>query len=166
MRSQEVLLLLSVWKVKKTMANLYKLTLYLCDLEENLGFNEIEDLISNAFDGISVNCITRFFDEKQGKNVVWDEDIDINYSNSTCAQWENYFRTVEKLGKNDFKEGEYIIYQNGDRFEIGQIKRLCDDGAFVYYSSGETAAKTPFENIHKLTNAYVIGETSLGGVMY
>lgn len=62
-----------------------------------------------------------------------------------------------------FKEGEYIIYQNGDRFEIGQIKRICDDGAFVYYNSGETAAKTPFDCIHKLINSYVITDTSLGG---
>lgn len=63
----------------------------------------------------------------------------------------------------DFKEGEYIVYQNGNNFEIGQIKSICDDGAFVYYSSGETAAKTPFGCMHKLINSYVIRETSLGG---
>ena len=29
----------------------------------------------------------------------------------------------------DFKEGELIIYQNGDRYEIGKIKRItcCSD---------------------------------------
>ena len=64
---------------------------------------------------------------------------------------------------NNFKEGEYIIYQNGDNFEIGKIKRITENGAFVYYSSGETAAKTPFDCMHKLVNAYVIKETSLGG---
>ena len=64
-----------------------------------------------------------------------------------------------------FKAGEYIIYRNGDRYEIGKIKRVTEDGAFVYYSEGDTAAKTPFSLMHKIANEYVIGETSLGGTM-
>ena len=62
----------------------------------------------------------------------------------------------------DFKVGEYIIYQNGTRYELGKIKRIVDDGAFVYYSSGDTAAKTPFSCMHKLVNEYLIIATSLG----
>ena len=65
----------------------------------------------------------------------------------------------------NFNEGDYIIYKNGDRYEIGKIKRIVDDGAFVWYHDGETAAKTPFERMHKISNEYVIGETSLGGAM-
>lgn len=64
---------------------------------------------------------------------------------------------------SDFKEGELILYQNGERFEIGKIKRLTPTGAFVYYSSGDTAAKTPYECMHKLINAYTITATALGG---
>ena len=64
---------------------------------------------------------------------------------------------------DEFKEGQYIIYKNGDRYEIGKIKRITSNGAFVYYSSGDTASKTPFDCMHKITNEYVIGETSLGG---
>ena len=63
----------------------------------------------------------------------------------------------------DFKEGELIVYQNGDRFEIGKIKRITEDGAFVWYHEGETAAKTPFDCMHKLVNAYTILKNSLGG---
>lgn len=63
---------------------------------------------------------------------------------------------------NDFKENELIIYQNGDSFEIGRIKRLCEDGAFVYYHEGETASKTPYDCIHKLRNAYTIEAAALG----
>lgn len=63
----------------------------------------------------------------------------------------------------EFKPGEYIIYVNGDRYEIGKIKRVVSDGAFVWYSSGDTAAKTPFDCMHKLVNGYVIKDTSLGG---
>ena len=62
-----------------------------------------------------------------------------------------------------FEPGEYIIYQNGSRYELGRIKSITDDGAFVYYSSGNTAAKTPLGCMHKLVNRYVIQETSLGG---
>lgn len=63
----------------------------------------------------------------------------------------------------DWKEGEYFIYVNGDRFEIGKIKRVCKDGVFAYYSSGDTAAKTPFYCMHRLINDYVITKTNLGG---
>ena len=66
----------------------------------------------------------------------------------------------------NFKNGEYIIYVNGDQYEIGRIKRMCDDGAFVYYHEGETAAKTPFDCMHKLVNAYTIQQTSLGGTYF
>ena len=63
----------------------------------------------------------------------------------------------------DWKPGELIIYQNGDRFEIGKIKRITEDGAFVWYHEGETAAKTPFDCMRKLVNGYVIEQESLGG---
>lgn len=64
---------------------------------------------------------------------------------------------------SEYKEGQYIIYQNESRFEIGKIKRLTPTGAFVWYSSGETAAKTPYDCMHPLENEYVIEKTSLGG---
>ena len=39
--------------------------------------------------------------------------------------------------EKQFKKGDLIIYVNGDRYEIGKVKRVCDDGCFVYYHSGE-----------------------------
>ena len=60
-------------------------------------------------------------------------------------------------------ESELIIYQNGERFEIGKIKKLTDDGAFVYYHEGDTASKTPYDCMHKIINAFTIKNTSLGG---
>jgi hypothetical protein len=62
-----------------------------------------------------------------------------------------------------FKEGQLIIYQNGDSFQIGKIKRICEDGAFVWYHSGDTAARTKFEDMRVLENAYCILKVSLGG---
>lgn len=67
------------------------------------------------------------------------------------------------MHKDNFNEGEYIIYVNGDRYELGRIASLKDDGAFVCYHLGETAAKTPYDLMHKLTNSYVIEKTNIGG---
>lgn len=66
---------------------------------------------------------------------------------------------------NEFREGQYVIYQNGNRYEIGQIKRLMPTAAFVCYSEGETALITPYDYIHPILNDYLICETGLGGAM-
>lgn len=62
-----------------------------------------------------------------------------------------------------FSVGEYIIYQNGDSYALGRIKSFTEYGAFVAYHDGETGALTPYENMHKINNGYVIKETTLGG---
>ena len=62
-----------------------------------------------------------------------------------------------------YKEGEYIIHTNGDRYEIGRIVSVHDDGAFVCYHEGETAAKTPYDCMHKLVNRHGIIESAIGG---
>ena len=64
---------------------------------------------------------------------------------------------------DEYSVGEYIIYQNGDKYELGRIKSLREDGAFVAYHEGETGAKTPYDLMHKLINRYCIKDTSLGG---
>lgn len=64
---------------------------------------------------------------------------------------------------NNFSTGEYIVYVNGDKYEIGRIKYFCDDGAFVAYHEGETGAKTSWDDMHKLINEHCIKETTLGG---
>lgn len=75
------------------MAQLYKMTLYVCDLHENLDLDEIKTLIKqDALDGCSVNCICRFADEQVGAQVEWDDNIDLNYTNCPTATWEKYFR--------------------------------------------------------------------------
>lgn len=69
---------------------------------------------------------------------------------------------------DEFKEGEYVIYHNEstDHYELGRIKSLRPDGAFVAYHSGETGAKTPYDMMHKLVNAFVIEKTLLGGLYF
>jgi len=74
------------------MATLHKMTLYVCDLEESLSLDEIKTLISqDALDGVAVNCVCHFADEQTGPTIEWDDDIDLNYCNSTTEQWEAYF---------------------------------------------------------------------------
>lgn len=63
----------------------------------------------------------------------------------------------------DWSIGEYVIYRNGEKYELGRIGSLTEDGAFVCYHDGETAAKTPYDHMHKLINAYTIKDTSIGG---
>lgn len=74
------------------MAQLYKMTLYVCDLEDNLNLDEIETLIKqDALDGVTVNCICHFDNEKIGKQVEWDDDIDLNRCDCPTSTWEKYF---------------------------------------------------------------------------
>lgn len=66
-----------------------------------------------------------------------------------------------------WKEGDLVIYcpPTSDLYELGKIKRLDSKGsgaAFVYYSSGETAARTPLEFLRRLKNYHVIEKTHLG----
>lgn len=72
-----------------------------------------------------------------------------------------YAREIDKM--KPYSIGEYIIYVNGDKYEIGRIKSIREDGAFVAYHEGETGAKTPYSHMHKLINEYCIKETTLGG---
>ena len=54
-----------------------------------------------------------------------------------------------------FENGELFVYVNGDRWELGMVKRPNNtgDGYFCWYSLGDTAANTPTELMHKLANA-------------
>ena len=65
-----------------------------------------------------------------------------------------------------FKVGEYIIYANGDIYELGRIKSITSDGAFVAYHEGETGAMTSFDLMHKLINDFCIKKTTLGGEFF
>lgn len=69
----------------------------------------------------------------------------------------------------NFKVGELVVFIGKDSdgeiysVEIGKIKKMCKDGAFVNYHTGETAAKTNYSDLYKLKNAYVIEKENLGG---
>ena len=83
------------------MAQLYKMTLYVCDLEDSLSLDEIETLIKrDALNGIFVNCICHFADSKIGQNVEWNDDIDLNRCDCPTSAWEKYFAPPTKEKTN------------------------------------------------------------------
>lgn len=84
--------------------------------------------------------------------------LDSNISDDEYMEYAEAIDECKELVKNytnEFKPGEVIIYQNGDSYELGIVKRVCEDGdCFVYYHTGDTAARTPKENMHKIINTY------------
>ncbi len=68
-----------------------------------------------------------------------------------------------------FKEGELIVFIGKDpegkiySIEVGKIKKLCKDGAFVYYHTGDTAAKTDYKDLYKIRNAYAVNNLGENG---
>ena len=62
-----------------------------------------------------------------------------------------------------FEMYELVIYINGDRAEIGKIKSDAGDGKyFVWYHSGETAAKTDEKHLKSIDNYSCVLKDNLG----
>ena len=64
-----------------------------------------------------------------------------------------------------FEPDELFVYVNGNKFELGKVKRVNNDntGYFCWYHSGDTSANTSVEDMHKLINNYCVEKTMLGG---
>lgn len=61
-----------------------------------------------------------------------------------------------------FNQGDLVAYINGNTVEIGKIKSIINDKAFVYYHTGDTAARTSLSDLKLISNAYCIKEPFLG----
>lgn len=54
------------------------------------------------------------------------------------------------------RDGDLVLYRRRgcDSFELGVVKRMNEDGsAFVWYSGGDTAARTPADCLFGFENA-------------
>lgn len=104
-----------------------------------------------------------YFDNSTGEAKAYDDTYDITIHCENKEDLEEAKRVMNRLGPHrgpeDFEDGELIIYQNGDSFEVGRIKRLAENVAYVYYHEGDTAAATPYDHLHKILNAYAIKDT-------
>ncbi len=55
------------------------------------------------------------------------------------------------------KENDIVVCRLSDDYvKIGKVKRLTDRGAFVWYTTGDTASLTPYELLMKVDNPYCI----------
>lgn len=102
------------------MAQLYKMTLYVCDLEDSLSLDEIKTLIEeDALNGISVNCVCHFADSKIGPNVEWNDDIELNRCDCPTSAWEKYFAPPTKETTNAEPQPDGIQFRTVD--DLGRI---------------------------------------------
>ena len=54
-----------------------------------------------------------------------------------------------------YEAGEPVIYTNGDKIELGIVKKACGgDEYFVNYHTGDTAARTHARHLSKISNRY------------
>lgn len=65
------------------------------------------------------------------------------------------------FGKDDFTVGQMVVYCNGGdehvgAVEVGVVKSLRDDGAFVAYGCGDTCAKTPYGCMLPVSNSFAV----------
>lgn len=63
-----------------------------------------------------------------------------------------------------FKPGEPFVYVNGDRHELGIVKRknlYMPNSYFCFYSTGDTAACTNVADMHKIANSYAFRITRM-----
>lgn len=57
----------------------------------------------------------------------------------------------------EYEEGQLIVYKNGDRFEIGRIKRIKEyNQAYIWFTSGDTATLTSLNMCFPIANDYCI----------
>ena len=55
----------------------------------------------------------------------------------------------------EYEVDEPVIYINGSKAELGIVKRVCgDDNYFIYYHTGDTAARTHASHLMKVSNQY------------
>lgn len=88
-------------------------------------------------------------------------------NNTTGAAWVEYFEDVDTathwlkspwIDPLKLEPGEWVIYTNGSRKEIGLVKRVndarppecCPASYIVWYHDGDTAACTPASTLQRI----------------
>ena len=73
------------------MAKLYKVELYLCDVNDE--FYDKDDVLEylNSLLEMDDYFLTRIINVKESKEFEWYDNIDINYSDCNIEKFEKYF---------------------------------------------------------------------------
>ena len=61
--------------------------------------------------------------------------------------------------------GQLVVYKHpqNTRCELGRVASITDDGVFVCYSEGNTAAKTPCQFLFPVINSADVDYSRIGG---
>lgn len=67
--------------------------------------------------------------------------------------------------KSELHVGQLVVYKHpyNDRCELGRVASITENGFFVCYSEGETAAKTPREYLFPVVNCADVDYSRIGG---
>lgn len=67
-----------------------------------------------------------------------------------------------------YRVGQFVIYANGSRLELGEIKEIVDDTyCRVWYHTGDTTALTHVRNLSPIQNEYAFNINRMhAGVSY
>ncbi len=96
------------------------------------------------------------------------EEVENELRNTEDTSANPYSYEQEEVEYPEYKVGETVLYQNGDKFELGIIKTVILDSEyyptneyFVWYNTGDTAARTHARYLHKISNDYAFTITRL-----
>lgn len=114
--------------------------------------------------------ITRAESNWQGVMLALDEDRGIIIEgDDATGESDLPHLSIEDITADDWVEvnqgvgilhpGDPVLYKRSDseHYELGEVKRRCDDGSsdyFVYYHQGDTAARTPYDCLRRISNLY------------
>lgn len=93
------------------------------------------------------------FDHQRGDAL----NDDIKQALDAVDEFAKLAQAEKRKAPSGFKAGDVVLCQKGDSFELGTVKRVCDDGSgdcFVWYHTGDTAARTRAEDLRKIENLY------------
>jgi len=94
------------------------------------------------------------FTDNYNRELDSDDDFTLAVA-IACFEHIAEQEEAEKETISEYQEGEAVLYQNGNRFELGIVKRVCGDNEyFINYHTGDTAARTHARNLHKIANGY------------
>ena len=103
-------------------------------------------------------------EKESGFNRIWTSMCYLHNNEIVCHKHLLRRLDPEEITREPlFMVGEIVIYQNGDRYELGVVKEVCTGTNYngkpcykyrVYYHTGDTSAMTDEHLLHKIVNSY------------
>lgn len=131
------------------MTDLEKVKIYIYDDIQNI-IEQLRPIYSGEHNNTEIDNV----------NVGYLKGLAKAISNIEVVQGEDEDTSESEYELHDVDEP--VLYQNGNTFELGIIKSYCGNNEyFVWYHTGDTAAKTHVRYLHKISNKYAFKITRL-----